>query len=179
MFKGQKVLLRAGKREDMERQWISENDPELFYLDGGRPRPTSLESLYRYFEQNLSREDGAFFAMEADGKYIGHCSLHSFDNTAHVCELSIEIGDKAYWGQGYGRDAIRLLLTYAFEHLNMNRVWLTTHSENERAIRCYRACGFVEEGRMRQHIYVRGHYVDRVIMGILRADFTPDSSVPV
>lgn len=172
MFKGQKVLLRALKRDDMQRQWLSENDPELFYLDGGRPRPTSLEKLYEYFDQNSSRQDEIAFAIEADEKYIGHCDLRGFDTTARACELGIEIGDHAYWGQGYGRDAIRLLLAYAFDHMNMNRVWLTTHSENERAIRCYRACGFVEEGRMRQHIWVRGHYVDRVVMGVLRAEFT-------
>jgi RimJ/RimL family protein N-acetyltransferase len=179
MFKGQKVLLRATKREDMERQWVSENDPELFYLDGGRPRPSSLESLYQYFDQNQSREDGVSFAIEADGKYIGHCGLHSYNTTAHLCELSIEIGDKAYWGQGYGRDAIRLLLTYAFEHMNMHRVWLTTHAENERAMRCYKACGFVEEGRLRQHVYLRGHYVDRVVMGILREEFASPPADPV
>ena len=61
--------------------------------------------------------------------------------------------------------------------MNMHRVWLTTHSENERAIRCYKACGFIEEGRMRQHLYVRGHYVDRVVMGILREEFVPLSNV--
>lgn len=174
MFKGQKAVLRAVTRVDMERQWIAENDPELFYLDGGRPRPTSPEALYKHFDENTQRDDEIEFAIEADGKYIGHCGLHSFDYTARVCELGIEIGDKAYWGQGYGRDAIRLLLAYAFEHMNMHRVWLTTHSENVRAIRCYTACGFVEEGRLRQHIYVRGHYVDRVTMGILREEFAPD-----
>jgi RimJ/RimL family protein N-acetyltransferase len=172
MFKGQKVVLRAVKREDMERQWIAENDPELYYLDGGRPRPSSLDDLYKYFDQNARRDDEIEFAIEADGKYIGHCGLHGFDSTNRTAELSVEIGDKGYWGQGYGRDAIRLLLGYAFEHMNLNRVHLTTHSENERAIRCYRACGFVEEGRMRQHLYVRGHYVDRVVMGMLREEYT-------
>lgn len=179
MFKGQKVLLRAITCEDMQRQWIAENDPELFYLDGGKPRPISLEDLYRDFEQNSRRNDEIEFAIEADGKYIGHCGLRGFNTTTRTAELGIEISDKAYWGQGYGRDAIRLLLDYAFTHMNMHRVHLTTHSENERAIRCYKACGFVEEGRMRQHLYVRGHYVDRVMMGVLREEFVSPSVDPV
>lgn len=173
MFKGQKVLLRAVKREDMLRQWESENDPELYFLDGGRPRPTSLEAMYAHFDGEVGRrDDSVSFAIEADGSYIGHCGLHSIDPTARLCELSVEIGDHAYWGRGYGREAVRLLLDYAFQHMNMERVWLNTHSENERAIRCYKACGFVEEGRLRRHIWINGRYVDRVIMGILREERT-------
>lgn len=171
MLRGQKVVLRAVRREDMERQWAAENDPEIYFLDGGRPRPTSLESLFAHFDQNIGKGDGGVsFAIEADGQYIGHCGLYSVDATARHCELGIEINDKGYWGRGYGRDAIRLLLDYAFQHMNMHRVWLNTHSENERAIRCYKACGFVEEGRLRQHIWVSGHYVDRIVMGVLRGE---------
>jgi RimJ/RimL family protein N-acetyltransferase len=179
MFKGQKVLLRATKREDMARQWEFENDPVLCFLDGGRPRPASMEFLLAYYDNTLAKEpsDEVSFAIEVDGNYIGHCGLHTIDPTAHICELGIEIGDHSYWGQGFGRDAVRLLLTYAFEHMHMNRVWLNTHSENERAIRCYKACGFVEEGRLRQHIWIKGHYVDRIIMGVLRAEIAEPPTI--
>lgn len=172
MFKGQRVLLRATTREDMKRQWDFENNPELWFLDGGRPRPSTLEKLLAYYDQDLNKDDSnsVFFAIEADERYIGHCGLHSVDTTARRCELSIEIGDQEYWGRGYGREVIGLLLDYAFEHMNLNRVWLNTHSENERAMRCYKACGFVEEGRLRQHIWIKGRYVDRVVMGVLRSD---------
>ncbi|MCI0393920.1 MAG: GNAT family N-acetyltransferase [Chloroflexi bacterium] len=187
MLKGQKVLLRATKREDMLRQWEFENDPEMWFWDGGTPRPASLEQLLADFDQNAGKGGGSnvsddsalSFAIEADGKYIGHCGLHHFDEVGRSCELSVEIGDKAYWGQGYGRDVVQLLLDYAFRHRNMNRVWLKTHSENERAIRCYRACGFVEEARLRQHIWIDGRYVDRVIMGLLREEVNLTEQVRV
>ena len=68
----------------------------MFYLDGGRARPTSLEEMYRHFDKNASRGDEVEFAIEADGKYIGHCDLRDFNHTARHCELGIEIGDKAY-----------------------------------------------------------------------------------
>lgn len=174
MFRGQNVLLRAVKRDDMLRQWEAENDAEIYFLDGGRPRPTSLESLLTYYDQNAGKDNGSVsFAIEADGDYIGHCGLYNTDTTALHCELGIEINDKGYWGRGYGREVVHLLLDYAFQHMNMNRVWLNTHSENERAIRCYKACGFVEEGRLRQHIWVNGRYVDRVVMGVLRGETAP------
>jgi RimJ/RimL family protein N-acetyltransferase len=173
MFKGEKVVLRASMREDMQRQWVFENDAELWFWDGHTPRPTSLESLLAHYDENGRKNDEneVSFAIEADGRYIGHCGLHSFDAINQTCELSIEIGDREYQGKGYGRDAIQLLLRYAFNHRNLNRVWLETHSENERAIRCYRACGFVEEGRLRQHIWLDGRFVDRVYMAILRQEY--------
>jgi RimJ/RimL family protein N-acetyltransferase len=170
MLKGQRVLLRAVTREDMAIQWQAENDTEMFFWDGGTPRPLSMEQLLNFHDQSQNSADSnsVAFAIEADGKYIGHCGLHGFDRVARTCELGVEIGDHNYWGQGYGREVVRLLLQYAFEHQNMNRVWLNTHSENERAIRCYLACGFIEEGRLRQHVWTAGRYVDRVVMGILR-----------
>jgi RimJ/RimL family protein N-acetyltransferase len=172
MFKGQKVLLRSTKREDMYRQWEFENDPELWFWDGGAPRPTKLEHILAIFDQkeNQGDDSSVSFAIEVENKYIGHCGLSDFDEVNRTCELSVEIGDKAYWGQGYGRDVVRLLLEYAFRHRNINRVWLKTHSQNERAIRCYLACGFIEEGRLRHHLWLKDQYVDRVIMGILRQE---------
>ena len=171
MFKGQRVLLRATTREDMKRQWEFENDAELFFWDGGTPRPASLEWLLAYHDDMKPDHNRISFSIEVDDRYIGHCSLHSFDETARHCELGIEIGDRDYQGKGYGREVIAILLEYAFEHRNLERVWLGTHSENERAIRAYRACGFVEEGRLRRHIFIRGHFVDRVIMGILKEEY--------
>jgi RimJ/RimL family protein N-acetyltransferase len=172
MFKGQKVLLRPITREDIVHQWKFENDAELWFWDGGRPRPSSLEQLLAHFDHDTRNDAGndISFAIEVDGQYIGYCGLHNVDNTARTCELSIEIGDRGSQGKGYGRDAVRVLLDYAFRHMNMNRVWLNTHSENERAMRCYKACGFVEEGRLRQHLWIDGHFVDRVIMGMLRRE---------
>jgi RimJ/RimL family protein N-acetyltransferase len=171
VFRGQKVLLRALKRSDLERQWEFENDPELWYWDGGIPKPSSLEILMADFEKIANNKDSVEFSIEAEDKYIGHCSLHSFDEVGRNCQLSVEIGDKNYQGRGYGREAVRLLLDYAFVHRNLNRVYLYTHSENERAIRAYQACGFVEEGRMRQQAWIRGHFVDTLIMGILKSDY--------
>ena len=173
MFKTDRFTLRATRREDMEVQWTFENNAELFFLDGGVPQPTSIEFLYKYFDDNAQhpRPDGVSFAIEADGQYIGHCGLYNIQVIHRACELSIEIGNSDYWGKGYGREIIKLLLTYAFEHRNMNRVSLGTHAENERAIRCYRTCGFVEEGRFRQSLWLNGHYVDGIAMAILREDF--------
>jgi RimJ/RimL family protein N-acetyltransferase len=174
MLTGQKVILRAMRRDDLERLCQFNNDVEVELAGGGDPpAPQSLERLQAEFGAKAGRggRDGTNFAIEAEGQFIGHCGLFQFDEVAHTCALGITIGDRAYWGRGYGRDALRLLLDYAFRLRNFRRVHLTVNSTNERAIRAYRACGFVEEGRLRQHVWSDGRYIDLVHMGLLRDEW--------
>ena len=81
------------------------------------------------------------------------------------------IGDKSYWGKGYGKDAINTLLDYAFRLRNVRRVYLTVNGPNERAIRAYKACGFIEEGRLRRHAWSNGQYIDILYMGVMREEW--------
>jgi RimJ/RimL family protein N-acetyltransferase len=174
MLKGEKVILRALSREDLQRQWAFNNDLEIEVLGGGDPpEPQALERLEAEFDASTQKggRDGTSFAIEADGKYIGGCALFHFDQIAHTCEMGIGIGDRAYWGHGYGRDAIRVVLEYAFRLRNVHKVWLTVNSDNERAIRSYERCGFVEEGRLRKQVWNNGRYIDLVYMGVLREEW--------
>jgi RimJ/RimL family protein N-acetyltransferase len=92
-------------------------------------------------------------------------------NPHGTAELGIMIGDRDYWGRGCGRDAVRLLLRYGFHYLGLRRIVLTTHVKNQRAVRCYQACGFIEEGRPRKAVWVEGEYVDLINMSILREEW--------
>ena len=66
---------------------------------------------------------------------------------------------------------MRVAATRHYPSPSVRRVWLETHAANERAIRSYKACGFVEEGRMREHIWLAGRFVDNIIMGVLREEW--------
>ena len=179
MLKGEKIILRAMKREDLQRQWIFNNDIEIEILGGGDPpEAQAIERLEAEFDENTRKggRDGTNFAIEADGKYIGACGLFHFNEIAHTCEMGIGIGDRAYWGRGYGRDAVKVLLDYAFRQRNLHKVWLTVNANNERAIRSYRTCGFVEEGRLRKHVWSNGQYIDFVYMGVLRDEWATEQS---
>jgi RimJ/RimL family protein N-acetyltransferase len=174
MLKSERLILRAFTRADMPRLCEFNNDLEVELAGGGDPPiPQSLARLETEFDQNASRggRDGGHFAIEADGKLIGQCALFNFSEYHYTCELGIAIGDKAYWGRGYGREAIKLLLDYAFRLRNVRKVSLQVHADNERAMKAYRACGFVEEGRWRAHVWSNGRYVDVVCMGILRDEW--------
>lgn len=174
MLQGQKTCLRSISRNDLERLWQFNNDLEVELASGGDPpMPQSLARLTAEYEADLSRggRDGAKFAIEADGVCIGQCALFNFNDSAQTCELGITIGDRAYWGRGYGRDAIQVLLAYAFRLRGFRRVYLSVNGNNPRAIRAYQACGFVEEGCLRAHVWSNGAYVDLVYMGVLRQEW--------
>ena len=174
MLKSERLILRAMTRDDLPRLCEFNNDLEVELAGGGDPPiPQTLARLEAEFDQNVTKggRDGSGFAIEADGKFIGQCALFNLQETDRTCELGIAIGDKAYWGQGYGREAIKLLLDYAFRLRNLHKVYLRVNGTNERAIRAYRACGFVEEGRWRAHSWSNGAYVDVVCMGILRDEW--------
>lgn len=174
MLSGPRVRLRAIEREDVPLLNGFSNDLAVELAGGGDPPyPQSLSRAYAFFDHQLSdgRNDGANFAIEADGQLIGICGLYNTDEVARAASLGISIGNKAYWGRGYGREAVSLLVDYGFRMLNLQRIYLDVHARNERAIRAYRAVGFVEEGRLRRHIWSDGRYDDLIYMGVLREEW--------
>jgi RimJ/RimL family protein N-acetyltransferase len=150
------------------------NDLEVELAGGGDPPyPQALARLQAEYDQDSAKggRDGNRFAIEADGQFIGQCALFNQDATAQTAELGIAIGDKAYWGRGYGRECIELLLRHAFQHHHYHKVWLRVNASNARAIKAYQACGFVEEGRQKAHVWNNGRYDDLVLMGQLADDW--------
>jgi RimJ/RimL family protein N-acetyltransferase len=174
MLIGEYVRLRSITRQDLPRLCEFNNDLVVELAGGGDPPiPQSLERLQAEYDQDAAKggRDATRFAIEANGQFIGQCALFNTNHTAQTCELGITIGDKAYWGQGYGRDALRLLLEYAFRYQNYRKVWLQVHAKNERAVRAYQSCGFVIEGRQREQVWSDGAYDDLLLMGVLRHDW--------
>lgn len=183
MLRGERVTLRALSRDDLPRLWAFNNDLAVELAGGGDPPlPQSLERLQAEFDQNAAKggRDGATFAIEVAGLFIGTCGLFNANETDGTAELGIGIGDKDFWGRGYGREAVNLLVAHAFRMLNRRKVWLRVWGNNERALRAYRACGFVEEGRLRAHVWSAGAYHDLVLMGLLRDEWqtAPPASTP-
>jgi RimJ/RimL family protein N-acetyltransferase len=174
MLKGPRVVLRALTKADMETLCEFSQDLELELLSGGDPPlPWTQEAWNKWFDDHLGKEqkESVNYGIETEGRLIGTCGLWHFNLHAQTCHLGISIGDRELWGRGYGREAIGLLLDYAFRVRSFRKVSLTTSGTNERAIRCYRACGFVEEGRLREQLWVNGGYVDEIQMGILRDEW--------
>ena len=85
--------------------------------------------------------------------------------------MGIFIGDEQYRGRGIGKEAIHLILDYGFNYLNLNSIQLSVFAFNERAIACYKKCGFKEVGRLREAYYLNGKYYDKILMDILKSEF--------
>lgn len=172
MLRGEKVALRAMERDDLKRLHELSRNVELVLFGENAWNPVPLAAWEKEFDKHLDEQERADFVIEVDSKVIGEIGLHGWKNRrAGTVELGVGIYDPEYVGKGYGRDAINVLLDWCFRIQNYRRVLLHTNATNERAIRAYRACGFVEEGRLREDDYVNGQYVDTLVMGILRAEW--------
>lgn len=174
MIVGKLVTLRAMNPEDYPRLTEFKNDIDVELLGGGNPpRPRTLATVTEFFDNLLKDKSNLTFAIEAAGLFIGDCGLFHIDQRNGTGEVGIGIGDHDYLGRGYGREAMTLLVDYGFRMHNLRKIWLETHGSNERAIRSYRAVGFVEEGRQREHVWSGGRYEDLVLMALFRDDFSP------
>ena len=174
MFIGERVRLRPLERGDLPRfvRWFA--DPEVrwhlsIYL------PFSLAQEEQWFDGLLDRlksEQTVLMAIETtDGVLIGNVGLDAINWKNRNAELGIVIGEKEYWNQGYGTDAIRTMLQVAFGQMNLHRVFLRVDADNPRGIRCYEKVGFRLEGTYREAAYRDGAYRDQHMMGILETEF--------
>ncbi len=106
-----------------------------------------------------------------DERLIGLIGLHTLFPIQREAIMGIQIGERSDWGKGYGTDALRVLLRYAFGELNLLRVSLSVLEGNERAMRSYEKCGFRYEGRERQAWAYDGRRWDEIYMGLLRDEW--------
>ncbi|MCI0709573.1 MAG: GNAT family N-acetyltransferase [Chloroflexi bacterium] len=96
---------------------------------------------------------------------------YGYDARNRAASIGIGIAEPAYREKGYGTEAMRLMLDYGFNELNLNRVELTVSSFNPRAIHVYKKVGFKEEGILRQCDYNDGQYYDVLVMSLLREEW--------
>lgn len=172
MLRGKRVVLRAMEKDDLKRLHELYANVDLVLLRDAVWRPELLAAWEKEFDKHVEERDKADFVIEVDDVVIGEIRLHPHMNhRAGVAYMGIGIHAPEYVGKGYGRDAIMTLLDWSFRILNLRRIALETLATNERAIRAYRACGFVEEGRLREHEYMDGRYVDIIAMGVLRSEW--------
>lgn len=171
MLQGERLLLRAYRPDDLDALTAFQNDLETEVLGGGDPpRPTTRDWMGQLWERMSNDRSGAAFVMEADGKVIGNVGLFNVDVESRRMEIGITIGDKEYWGRGYGTEAMKLVVDYAFRMRNVRKVFLSVLANNPRAFAAYQKVGFVEEGRQRAHAFNDGEYVDLIHMAMFRPE---------
>ena len=172
-YEGRRIYLRPIELSDEPklRQWY--NDPGN-WSTLARLVPMNELRETEYIRQLYKSPTDIALGIVArdDNRMIGSAGLHGISRPNRSATFGIIIGEREEQSKGYGTEATRIMLRYAFEELNLNRVSLTVYADNRRAIRAYRRAGFVPEGRARSAFYRNGRYHDELLFGILRSEWT-------
>ena len=176
MIISETVRLRAIERQDLPLfvAWL--NDPEVRqHLLVNIPLSQAQEDGWfdRMLARPLEEQPLGIEVRTPEGwRLVGNCSFFDLDWRNRCCEIGIFIGDKEYWGRGYGTQVMQLMLKYGFNTLNLNRVYLRVYESNPRGIKCYEKAGFRHEGRLRLAIFLVGRYIDLLMMSVIRSEWS-------
>jgi RimJ/RimL family protein N-acetyltransferase len=168
VFLGEKTRLRCLRESDLDNcmAWVNDSEVTKFLM---MRMPISRKQEEMWLQRAMAGESSTekVLAVETlDGEYLGNIGLHHIDYISGVAEIGIAIGKKEYWGKGYGPDAMRSLLKFAFRELGLRKVILKVFGSNIRAQKAYAKLGFEEVGRLRAHILKNGHYEDEIYMEV-------------
>ena len=150
-------------------KWL--NDPTVSENIGMDTKITTLESEKEWLKENQNKYNFAIVLKEND-KLIGNISLIEVDLIHRNAVLGIFIGDDSNRGKGYGKEAIKLLLEYGFNNLNLNNIMLSVYSFNKRAIKVYESLGFKKFGTRHKSHYFKGKFYDEIQMEILKEEYS-------
>ncbi len=172
IFSGRLVRLAVFDPEKDAETWMKWNrDSEYSRLLGAEP---AYQWTPKQIKEWMEKEKDLYLFIIrtlADDRAIGMIDLSGLNWAARHAWVGIGVGEREFWGQGYGTDAMKVMLRYAFQELNLNRVNLNVFEYNERAVKSYLKSGFVEEGRSRQAMLREGRRWDIIFMGILKSEW--------
>lgn len=174
LFESSRLKLRKMTLEDTELYHKWRNDLEVMHSTNPSLDVYPMETTKQFVDQVIlgSQNAKSYIIVEKEnGKSIGVVSLINIDYKNRNAECIIDIGEKEYWGKGFGSEGLRLVLDYAFYEMNLHRVSLRVFSFNDRAIRMYKRIGFKEEGNSRQSLFRDGKWHDIIHMGILQTEY--------
>ena len=173
MIEGRVVNFRALEFKDLEqlRDW---RNKEYIRKTTREYKLLNMENQKKWFESlNKVPPDNLMFGIEnKEGILIGVCGLTWIDWKNKNAEVSIYIGSIEWQGKGAATDALKLLIKYGFETLNLHRIYAIIFSFNEPSIKLFEKCGFKLEGRNREAHYTKGKYWDELIYGLLKNEVT-------
>ena len=174
LFAGPRVRLTAIRPEDaaIAAHWY-EDSAFLREFDASAAFPRSLVRLRDFLSEYDKSETGYRFGIRLhhSDDLIGVIELDDILWPSRVAWLAIGIGDAAHRGQGYGSEALGVMLRFAFHELNLHRIQLTVFSYNLRAIRLYERLGFVREGVLREYLHRDGQRFDIYLYALLAREW--------
>lgn len=179
MLKGNKTTLRPLEPEDIPVLYRWTNDQEVNLWSSGAWPLNTMKSEEQIEERvfSPSSDEHRYMILNENQEPIGTLGFREVNFSARSAAIFIVLGEKEYWGKGYGTDALQVLIEFLFYQWNFHRLSLDTWDGNIRAIKAYEKLGFKVEGRLRQARFVIGKYQDAIVMGLLRDEFVPKFTV--
>lgn len=171
-LEGQRLFLSPMSIDDAEKYVCWMNDRSVTDGLGNTVMMTTIEGEKEWIV-NAGKKGDVNFAIvrKEDDELLGNCSLMDIDRINRKCTIGIFIGDEENRSKGYGKEALKLLLNYAFNFQNMHNVNLNVFSFNKRVIKCYEKIGFKTCGMRHEVYFLDGKYYDEIQMEILDRDF--------
>ncbi|HEX8253227.1 MAG TPA: GNAT family protein [Thermoanaerobaculia bacterium] len=177
MIAGEYVILRAFERDDAERCYRWMNDPNIVRTLKSR-YPIAFQNEIEWLERAmhpLSTERHFAVERKDDRTHVGNASIHDIEWVSRVASFGLFIGEPSAWNRGFGSDAIRTMVRFAFDEMNLRKLRTDVFDYNDRAKHVLEAQGFVQEGRLRSEFYRDGSYHDIVILSTFR-DGVPEET---
>jgi RimJ/RimL family protein N-acetyltransferase len=171
-LQGKKVTLRPYAETDIPylMKWV--NDPEI-RKNIARTMPATEKNERDWLDRiHKAENDLVALIIQAKGIPIGNIGL-DINWVERIGTVGILIGEKEYWGKGFGTDASMALIEYAFNTLNLRKIEWMAKAFNKRSIACALGCGFKIEGRLREEYFDEGRYWDQVVCGMFRREWLP------
>ena len=168
---GERIYLSPINIDDAEvyTKWM--NDYEVSGSLGNFGQMITLSSEKSMLEKLTAEGQNFAIVLLENDRLIGNIGIMYIDHINRKAEVGLFIGEPENRSMGYGAEALRLALKYGFETLNLHNIMLHVHSDNQRAIACYKKVGFREFGRRREAVFKNGNYFDLIHMEILDTDY--------
>jgi len=171
-IKGEKIYLRPLLRTDLNDiylGWVNDAEVTKFMI---RPFPLTMEELEGYYEDMTQTNNNVIFAIctISSDTHIGNITLNDINWISRVANTGIMIGDKICWHEGVGTEATRLLVYYAFNTLNLRKIWAGVNEHHNNSLHMYAKAGFFPEAKLCCEVYYRGAYCSKVIMSIFKQE---------
>ncbi len=171
-LEGENIYLRPIDLDDLEIFYKMINNPNVRKFLTIRYPISKIEEK-ETLEKMIKDENSVALSIihKENDKLIGNISLFNINKIHRNAEIGIFIGELKETSKGYGTEAMRVLIDYGFNMLNLHRIDLYVFDFNERAIKAYKKLGFVEEGRKREVCYYEGKYIDHLLMSVLKGEW--------
>ena len=177
MIAGDQVILRALESADLERCWLWMNDPNIVRTLKSR-YPIPFHGEAEWLERAVREIHGEkHFAIERKDTraHIGNASIHAIDWVSRTASFGLFIGEPSAWNRGFGTDAIRTLVRFAFDEMNLRKLRINVFEYNGKARHILESIGFVQEGKLVGEFFREGAYHDLVILSIFRESFSHET----